>query len=65
MIVVYSTHCPQCMSLCKLLEMKHIEYELIENKELMIQLGFKSAPMLKVNEKILDYSQAKEWIKQQ
>ena len=39
-----------------------LEFELNANIEEMRSLGFKSAPMLKVNDKFLNFKQAFKWI---
>lgn len=46
MIKMYSTHCPKCKVLAMKLAQKNIEFEEIDNIEVMCQIGLKSAPAL-------------------
>lgn len=61
-VVLYSTHCPRCSVLEKKLSQLGIRYELNTNVEEMIALGMKSAPMLSVDGKLLDFTAANEWL---
>lgn len=61
-LVLYSTHCPQCNVLINKLKEKKLEFELNENIEEMKSLGFKSSPMLKVDDKFLNFKEAFKWI---
>jgi len=63
MITFYSTHCPQCKVLEKKLKDKNIEYNECDNVDEMIAIGLKSAPALKIDEKILGFADAVKWIK--
>ena len=45
-ITLYSTHCPQCRALETKLQRKNIEYNIIDDKDVMLSLGFKAAPVL-------------------
>jgi hypothetical protein len=65
MITLYTTNCPRCSVLEKKLEMKNITFEKNENVDEMLKLGFTSAPMLKVNEKIMDFTDALRWVGEQ
>lgn len=66
MIVLYSTHCPNCRALERKLEEKHIEYTVIDDLELMKQLNIKSAPQLQIDGgELLNFSQAYKWLKEQ
>ena len=64
-LTLYSTGCPQCNTLKKKLDMAGIEYDVILDQKVMVELGFKSAPMLKVEEgKYLNFSEAIKWLKE-
>lgn len=65
MITLYTTNCPRCSVLEKKLEMKNITFEKNENVDEMLKLGFTSAPMLKVDEKIMDFTDALRWVGEQ
>lgn len=62
MVVLYSTHCPKCMVLQNKLEDKKIEYQLEESVDELIKLGFSQAPILKVGDQYLEFSEANQWI---
>ena len=64
MIKMYSTHCPKCKVLAMKLAQKNIEFEEIDNIEVMRQIGLKSAPALQVEGQILDFNAAIAWVKE-
>lgn len=59
----YSNDCPRCKILQQKLDEKGVMYEKVSDVETMKQKGFKSAPMLEVDEKIMTYLEAINWIK--
>lgn len=61
-IILYTTHCPQCKVLEAKLKEKKINYSQITNVELMLQKGMDSVPVLEVEGKLLNYSQALKWV---
>lgn len=63
-IVLYSTNCPKCRILEKMLNENKINYSIISDVDLMVQRGFLSAPILEVNETIMDFNEASNWIKE-
>jgi glutaredoxin len=63
-ITLYTTHCPKCEILKEKLDNKNINYEICEDKKLMIAKKFLSAPMLEVNGKIMTFLEAIEWTKE-
>jgi glutaredoxin len=65
MIVLYSTHCPQCRALETKLQKANIEYVLNDNKEEMLKLGFKSAPILQVDGTYYNFAEAIGWVNSQ
>lgn len=62
MVKLYSTHCPKCNILEKKLKDKNINYEEINDLDLMISLGFTQTPMLEVDNEIMDFKRANNWI---
>jgi glutaredoxin len=64
-IKLYQHGCPNCLRLKNKLDSKKIAYENITDKNLMISLGFKSAPKLEVNGEIMDFKQAMKWVEEQ
>ena len=61
MVVLYSTNCPKCKALEKQLNKSKIEYEVVTDRNIMIEKGFASAPQLEVNGEIMDYNTAVRW----
>ena len=64
-VTLYSTHCPKCNVLEKKLKAAGIEYEEINDVNIMLEKGLQSAPNLEVNGQIMDFTQATNWIKEQ
>jgi glutaredoxin-related protein len=62
-IKLYSTHCPRCEVLKKKLIEKSIVYEEINDTSIMLEKGFLSAPMLEVDNVVIDFLEATKWIK--
>ena len=61
-VVLYSTHCPKCKVLALKLKQKSIDYEEINDVEVMKSKGFVSAPKLEVDGVVYDFKEAVEWI---
>lgn len=61
-VVFYSTHCPKCRVIESKLKAAGIEYTENDNVDEMIELGFRSAPLLKVDGKVMDFMAANKWI---
>jgi glutaredoxin len=64
-VVLYSTNCPKCKVLEKKLDSIGIDYKIVTDEDLMISKGFSSAPMLEVDENIMDFGNAVRWAKEQ
>lgn len=64
-IVLYSTKCPKCKVLEAKLKQSNIEFKEINDVEVMVQKGFKSAPLLEVDGVVYNFKEAVEWIKEQ
>ena len=61
-VKLYTTHCPKCRVIEKKLAQKSIEYTEITDQEVMIKLGFKSAPVLEVDGKYMNFGDANRWL---
>lgn len=61
-IILYTTHCPQCLALELKLKSKGVDFEIFDDQDKMIELGFTSAPMLGVGEGVLTFKDAMKWI---
>lgn len=64
-VILFSTHCPMCRVLESKLKQSNIEFEEINDINLMAQKGFKSAPVLEVDGVAYNFKEAIEWIKEQ
>lgn len=60
--MLYTTHCPQCRVLEKLLIDKGIEFEIVEDVELMRAMNIISVPQLQVNGTLMNMAMAVKWI---
>lgn len=62
-IILYSTGCPRCKVLKLKLDKANIPYEVVEDVDVIIAAGYKSAPVLKVGERFYEFGEAVKWIK--
>ncbi|MSS07133.1 hypothetical protein FYJ38_00570 [Clostridium sp. WB02_MRS01] len=63
-ITLYTTeHCPVCNMVKLTLLQKGVEFEIIDDLNIMSTKGLKSAPMLEIDEKIMNAKEAINWIK--
>ena len=62
MIVLYSNHCPLCNALKDQLDAKKITYTEENDINKMIELGIVRTPMLGVDDKLLTYKEALQWL---
>ena len=60
-IKLYSTGCPKCKALERQLNKTKIEYEVVTDRDVMIQKGFSSAPKLEIDGEVIDYNEAVKW----
>lgn len=65
MITLYSTHCPRCRILEEKLDDKGIEYTIVTDIEEMSKLNIMSVPVLKINDKLLPFKEANDWVNEQ
>lgn len=64
-ITLFSTMCPKCKVLSMKLDNKKIPYEVCTDIEIMKSMGFIQAPMLEVDGKIMNFTEAVEWVNNQ
>ena len=62
MVRMYTTGCPRCNVLKKKLDEKGIQYEIITDKDIMMSKGFSVVPVLEVNDRTMDFTEAVKWI---
>lgn len=64
-IVLYSTHCPQCQVIEKKLNMAGLTFEVVDDTNIMRDLGMTQLPMLRVdNNEPMNFKEANKWIKE-
>ena len=61
-ITLFSTHCPRCSVLEKKLKQKGIDYNEVNDVAIMEEKGYLSVPVLEVDDKIMDFKEANDWI---
>ena len=61
-VILYSNHCPQCRVLKAKLDERNIKYDEINDVDLMLEKGFRSTPVLEVDNEIMTYAQALKWL---
>ena len=63
MVIMYTTHCPQCKVLEKMLNDKKIEYIQITDIDIMKSKGIQSVPYLEVEGELKNFKESMEWIR--
>lgn len=61
-IVLYTTGCPKCKILERKLNEKYIPYKVVNDVSIMQELGIQQAPMLGIENSLLDFSEAIAWV---
>ncbi len=61
-LTLYTTHCPMCNVLTKKLDNTGLQYKICENEQEMLSLGLTSVPILKIDNDMLSFRQACDWI---
>lgn len=66
MITIYTTEtCPKCKILKKKLEDKQLQYIDIWDEDELLKLGIDEVPVLKVEDKFLNFGDAIAWVNNQ
>jgi glutaredoxin len=63
--ILYSTGCPKCEVLKKKLAEKGVQYTENNSVDEMLTLGIEAVPVLKVNDRLLDFKGAVDWVNKQ
>ena len=61
-VVLYTTHCPQCVVLENMLKNNNVEYETVTDVKVMRKKGFLSVPRLEVDGKFMNMKESMEWL---
>lgn len=64
-IILYSNGCPRCNILKSKLIEKNITYEINNDLGVLVAKGFRTVPVLQVNDDFLNYVEAINWINKQ
>lgn len=66
-VVLYSlpTPCPRCKMLESKLNAKNIPFTLVQSIEALEEMGFETAPALKVDGEVLNFAKAVKWVNKQ
>lgn len=62
-VILYSTGCPQCKILKAKLDQAGIQYTVVTDQAVMTAMGFKSAPMLQIDNNTYKFVDAVQWIR--
>lgn len=63
-VILYSTGCPQCNALKKILDSKKISYEVHSDIAEMKGLGILSVPYLSVDGELKNFAESMAWVRQ-
>ena len=61
-LILYTTHCPKCTVLQKKLQAKNLQFDIVEDLQVLKNKGFMSLPVLQVDGQILDFYSATKFI---
>lgn len=65
MVTLYSTGCPKCKILETKLNKKNIKYQEFTDVNKMLGMGIKSVPYLEVDGKLMNFTEANDWVNKQ
>ena len=63
MNILYTTHCPKCSVLKEKLDAANIQYLEVDDTEIMTAKGIDTVPVLQVEDIMMSFATAVEWIK--
>ena len=61
-IIFYTIDCPKCQILKRKMDNKNIQYEIINNKKIIIKKGISQLPMLEIKGHLLNYKGGVDYI---
>ena len=64
-VILYEHGCPKCKILKIKLDKACIQYETVNDQQVMIDKGFMEAPKLEVDGVVMGFADALNWIKEQ
>jgi hypothetical protein len=64
-LILFTTNCPKCKILEKKMDDKKLNFKLETDVTELIDMGFTTAPVLKIDNDYLDFGKAIKWINKQ
>lgn len=64
-VILYEHGCPKCKILKMKLDQKGVEYDTINDIETMKSKGFQEAPKLEVDDVVMGFKEAIDWLRGQ
>ena len=61
--VLYSTGCPRCNVLKAKLDEAGIEYDVVSDEDKIIDLGIRTVPTFKTDDKYYNFSETLAWLR--
>lgn len=62
MVTLYSTGCPRCNVLVQKLDSKGIEYDVVNDVDIMTEKGIETVPVLEVDGRLMQFKEATDWV---
>lgn len=62
-VTLYTTGCPKCTILESKLQQANIDFLRTNNVESVIKAGFRTAPVLEVDGRMMEFGAAVEWVR--
>ena len=61
-LVLYTTHCPKCKVIESKLNAKKIEFDIVDDKSTLIEMGIVSVPVLEADGKKMRFLEANKYV---
>ena len=61
-VTLYSTGCPKCKVLSAKLDGKNINYNVVSDINVIISKGINAVPVLEVDNNLMDFKTAVDWV---
>ena len=61
-VTLYSTDCPKCKVLGAKLDGKNINYNVVSDINVIIAKGINAVPVLEVDNNLMDFKTAVDWV---
>ena len=62
--VLYTNHCPCCEVLEAKLKAAGIQYRIVDDVRLMLEMGLTTMPMLEADDMMMNYPAALKWLEE-